>query len=137
MLASLLSKTACVEADFSRLLDAMSDYRSKVSYLSLEAFMQASDLLLVNLMGVPFTLRASRARHEGLDSLVPGHQGRSLATSTPIGKKGAPGNKDVHAGHTYKRELEAGISKIWINPKDSSKTSIFTFIWFFFGFIQI
>jgi hypothetical protein len=61
MLASLLPKTACVEADFSRLLDAMSDYRSKVSYISLEAFMQASDLLLVNLMGVPFML----ARKQG------------------------------------------------------------------------
>jgi hypothetical protein len=61
MLASVLPRTACVEADFSSLRGTKSDYRSNLSCLSLEGVMQETDLLLADLVDVPCTLPASKA----------------------------------------------------------------------------
>jgi hypothetical protein len=62
MLAPVQLTTACIESDLSRPRGTKSDNRSTISCLSLEGVLQANDLL-ADLVDVPFTLPASKARH--------------------------------------------------------------------------
>jgi hypothetical protein len=55
MIASVMSTTAFVESDFSRLRGAKSDHRCNMSCLSLEGINQVSDLVIISKsVDVPF-----------------------------------------------------------------------------------
>jgi hypothetical protein len=64
MLASFLPTTASVESDFSRPKRTKSHDRRNTSCLSLEGAIQANDLLLADLVDVPFTLLYLQARED-------------------------------------------------------------------------